>query len=85
MEVQKLSAIIPVTLEQAIFDGLVEDGPFLEQLKAKYAAERAEEKRRWRALPWYVRSYRTAISWKWRYTYRAKNWLHSRLFPECDS
>jgi hypothetical protein len=38
----------------------------------------------WRALPWYVRMQRTVRMWRWHTTAAAREWLHSRLFPDCD-
>jgi hypothetical protein len=78
-EVLAASAWLPVTEDMLVDAGI--DVPGYEE---RIAAERAKRDAMWRALPWYVRMQRTVRMWRWHTTAAAREWLHSRLFPDCE-
>lgn len=83
MTVQKISTWIPVSDEDMLDFGLA-DGPLLAEIRARVEARRAEQDRRWRALPWYVRAERNFRFWRWSVQDKAMRRLHAALFPDHD-
>ena len=83
MTVEKVTTWIPAT-DELLLDAQAGSGEFLEMLRERVEARRAEEEREWRALPWYTRLDRTVYYWRWRGPEMVKEWVHNRLFPECD-